>query len=65
MDEDEINTVLKEKCYDEALSEVNSMRLGQLISVINFSSETLRQIENLIIKKASDKYANLPDVGEM
>ena len=65
MDEDEINTVLKEKCYDEALSEVNSMRLGQLISVIKFSSETLGQIENLIIKKASDKYANLPDVGEM
>ena len=59
----EANTILKERCYDEALTEVNKMRLGELLSVIQLSSETLYQIESLIITKAKHKYEELPDMG--
>tara|TARA_R100001510_G_scaffold49021_1_gene47172 strand:+ start:25 stop:219 length:195 start_codon:yes stop_codon:yes gene_type:complete len=61
----EANTILKERCYDEALSEVNNMRLARLLTLIQFDSDTMKQIEDLIEAKAQHKYEELPDVGDM
>tara|TARA_X000001388_G_C2137447_1_gene87358 strand:- start:118 stop:318 length:201 start_codon:yes stop_codon:yes gene_type:complete len=61
----EANTILKERCYDEALNEVNNMRLARLLTLIQVDPNTMKQIEALIEAKAQHKYEELPDIGDM
>ena len=65
IDEEEANTILKERCYDEALNEVNNMRLARLLTLIQVDPNTMKQIEALIEAKAQHKYEELPDIGDM
>lgn len=58
-----INVILKERCYAEAIDEVDNMTLKQLKSVINIDLKTQEQIDGYTIAKAEQKFDNLPDVG--
>ena len=57
------NVVLKERCYAEAIEEVDNMTLKQLKSVIKIHPDTQQQIDGYTIAKAEQKFDNLPDVG--
>lgn len=59
----EANVVLKERCYAEAIEEVDNMTLKQLKSVIEIHPDTQQHIDGYIIAKAEQKFDNLPDVG--
>lgn len=57
-----INTILKERCYDEVIEEFNNITLRELKSLVTLSIDTQKRIDGLIISRAETKFENLPEI---